>query len=168
MVLICIDSNDPIMQEEALSLVLNLNLNDDNKVVLVTERAIGKIATALRDNLASCRALAATIIMSLAVVEVNMTLIGEKRAIAGGVVPILLDIVDSGLKRAIECWMIWWPLCCLAFISDGYLVSFASMPLPLFPWFWMSSANGGEGRKLGKEKIETRVRNTSHGGKAIL
>ncbi|OWM66656.1 hypothetical protein CDL15_Pgr010307 [Punica granatum] len=102
MVLICIDSNDPIMQEEALSLVLNLNLNDDNKVVLVTERAIGKIATALRDNLASCRALAATIIMSLAVVEVNMTLIGEKRAIAGGVVPILLDIVDSGLKRAIE------------------------------------------------------------------
>lgn len=138
-VLGCVDSDDPVMQEKALSLVLNLSLDDDNKVGLVAEGAIRKIVTALRGNSANCRALAATIITSLAVVEVNKATIGEypfaieslisllrdgnsrekkeaatalfaicsfpdnrKRAVANGSVPILLQIADAGLERAVE------------------------------------------------------------------
>ncbi|PKI72939.1 hypothetical protein CRG98_006639 [Punica granatum] len=90
-VLRCIDSDDPVMQEKALSLVLNLSLDDDNKVGLVAEGAIGKIVAALRGNFASCRALAATIITSLAVVEVNKALIGEYPFAIESLIALLTD-----------------------------------------------------------------------------
>lgn len=99
-VLRCIDSDDPVMQEKALSLVLNLSLDDDSKVGLVAEGAIGKIVAALRGNFASCRALAATIITSLAVVEVNKATIGEYPFAIESLVSLLRDGNDRERKEA--------------------------------------------------------------------
>ncbi|XP_015886724.3 U-box domain-containing protein 8 [Ziziphus jujuba] len=75
-VLKCIGSDDPGLQEKALSLLLNLSLDDDNKVGLVAEGAIGRIIGALQGGSSNCRALAATMLTSLAVVEVNKATIG--------------------------------------------------------------------------------------------
>ncbi|TXG47223.1 hypothetical protein EZV62_026517 [Acer yangbiense] len=128
------------LQEKALSLLLNLSLDDDNKIGLVAEGAIGRVVNALRVGSSDCRALAATIITSLAVMEVNKATIGDypsaiqalvsllqagklirekkeattalyaltlfpdnrKRVINCGAVPILIQIVDLGIERAVE------------------------------------------------------------------
>ncbi|KAH7569054.1 hypothetical protein ACOSQ2_012568 [Xanthoceras sorbifolium] len=70
-------SADSGLQQKALSLLLNLSLDDDNKVGLVAEGAISRVVTALRAGPSDCRAIAATIITSLAVVEVNKATIGD-------------------------------------------------------------------------------------------
>ncbi|KAF7803579.1 U-box domain-containing protein 8 [Senna tora] len=125
-VLNCFDSGDSGLQEKALSLLLNLSLDDDNKVGLVAEGAIGRVVAVLLGGTPDCRAMAATMLTSLAVVEVNKATIGangkgrekkeaatalyaicsfpdnRRRAIECGAVPILLRTVDSGLERAVE------------------------------------------------------------------
>ncbi|XWS15641.1 hypothetical protein CRYUN_Cryun34aG0019000 [Craigia yunnanensis] len=75
-VLKCVDSDDPNLQEKALSLLLNLSLDDDNKVGLVAEGAINRVVKVLLLGSPDCRAIAATITTSLAVVEVNKATIG--------------------------------------------------------------------------------------------
>lgn len=75
-VLKCVGSDDPNLQEKALSLLLNLSLDDDNKVGLVAEGAIGLTVAALQARSSDCRAVAATMLTSLAVVEVNKATIG--------------------------------------------------------------------------------------------
>ncbi|XP_057488412.1 U-box domain-containing protein 8-like [Actinidia eriantha] len=76
-VLSCVDSSDPNLREKSLSLLLNLSLDDDGKVGLVAEGAIRRVVSALLgDDTPSCRAVAATILTSLAVVEVNKATIG--------------------------------------------------------------------------------------------
>ncbi|KMS96587.1 hypothetical protein BVRB_8g201570 [Beta vulgaris subsp. vulgaris] len=66
--------NDPGLQERSLSLLLNLSLDsDDNKVGLVAEGAVAKVVTAL---VGPAAAVAATVLTSLAVVEVNKATIG--------------------------------------------------------------------------------------------
>lgn len=133
-------SNEFSLQEKALSLLLNLSLDDDNKVGLVAEGAIGRVVTALRVGSSDCRAIAATIITSLAVVEVNKATIGEYplaiqalvsllrngklirekkeaatalyalssfpnnriRIVHACAVPVLMQMADSGLERAVE------------------------------------------------------------------
>ncbi|GKV19197.1 hypothetical protein SLEP1_g29487 [Rubroshorea leprosula] len=138
-VLRCVDSDDPGLEEKALSLLLNLSLDDDNKVGLVAEGAVNRVVKVLRVGSPDCRAIAATMITSLAVVEVNKAIIGaypdaipalvslliegkgrekkeaatalyaissfadnRRRAIDCGAVPILMELLDSGLERAIE------------------------------------------------------------------
>ncbi|KAJ4977177.1 hypothetical protein NE237_002283 [Protea cynaroides] len=134
-------SEDPSIREAALSLLLNLSLDDDNKVGLVAEGAIGRVVAALQseDGTPNCRALAATILTSLAVVEVNKATIGaypfairalvsllrdgngrerkeaatalytlcsfpenKRRAVEWGALPILIQMADSGVDRAVE------------------------------------------------------------------
>ncbi|KAK8524391.1 hypothetical protein V6N13_015415 [Hibiscus sabdariffa] len=75
-VLRCVDSDDSNLLEKALSLLLNLSLDDDNKVGLVAEGAVNRVVKVLRLGSPDCRAIAATIITSLAVVEVNKATIG--------------------------------------------------------------------------------------------
>ncbi|XP_023544487.1 U-box domain-containing protein 8-like [Cucurbita pepo subsp. pepo] len=75
-VLKCVGSDDPRLQEKGLSLLLNLSLDDDNKVGLVAEGAIGHTVAALQARSPDCRAVAATMLTSLAVVEVNKATIG--------------------------------------------------------------------------------------------
>ncbi|KAI3680605.1 hypothetical protein L6452_35378 [Arctium lappa] len=84
------------LREKSLKLVLNLSLDDDNKVGLVAEGAISSVVAALQrgdDNggssSADCRATAATVLTSLAVVEVNKATIGAYPFAIGGLVRLL-------------------------------------------------------------------------------
>nr|GLL45733.1 U-box domain-containing protein 8 [Ipomoea trifida]GMD86367.1 U-box domain-containing protein 8 [Ipomoea batatas]GME20652.1 U-box domain-containing protein 8 [Ipomoea batatas] len=76
-VLNCVDADgDSGLQEKALHLLLNLSLDDDNKVGLVAEGVVGKVVAALRVGSGDSRAVAATVLTSLTVVEVNKATIG--------------------------------------------------------------------------------------------
>ncbi|KAI3904052.1 hypothetical protein MKW92_015951 [Papaver armeniacum] len=134
-----VGSEDSRLQESALLLLLNLSLDDDNKVGLVAEGAIGRVISALRFGKPNCKAYAATMLTSLAMVEVNKGTIGaypfaietlvsllregkgrerkeaatalyvlcsfpdnKKRAVECGAIPILIEMVNSGMERAIE------------------------------------------------------------------
>lgn len=100
-VLRCVGSDDPTLQEKALSLLLNLSLDDDNKVGLVAEGAIGRIVAALLGGSPpSCRALAATLLTSLAVVEVNKATIGAYPYAIGALVSLLMEGKGREKKEA--------------------------------------------------------------------
>ncbi|XP_057962639.1 U-box domain-containing protein 8 [Malania oleifera] len=90
-VLKCVGSDDPTLQEKALTLLLNLSLDDDNKVGLVAEGAIGRIVAALHGGTPDCRAVAATMLTSLAVVEVNKATIGAYPYAMRALVSLLRD-----------------------------------------------------------------------------
>ncbi|KAG5246806.1 U-box domain-containing protein [Salix suchowensis] len=126
-VLDCVDSTESEIQEKALALLLNLSLDDDNKVGLVAEGVIGRVIKVIRAGTPSSRAIGCTMLTSLAVVEVNKATIGaypnavktlilrstalyaicsfvdnRKRAVECGAVPILMRIGGMGLERAVE------------------------------------------------------------------
>ncbi|CAM8915267.1 unnamed protein product [Rhodiola kirilowii] len=90
-VLECVESEDVRLQEKALYLLLNLSLDDDNKVGLVAEGAIGRVVGALRGGSSDGRAVAATMLTSLAVVEVNKATIGAYPYAIGGLVSLLCE-----------------------------------------------------------------------------
>ncbi|KAL6992679.1 U-box domain-containing protein 8 [Sarracenia purpurea var. burkii] len=90
-VLNCVGSDNPTLQEKALNLLLNLSLDDDNKVGLVAEGAIGRVVAALRGGSPDCRAVAATLLTSLAVVEVNKATIGAYPHAIRALVSLLRD-----------------------------------------------------------------------------
>lgn len=92
-VLGCISRKNYItLQEKALKLLLNLSLDDDNKVGLVAEGAICSIIAALcGGESADCRATAATVLTSLAVVEVNKATIGAYPFAIKGLVTLLRE-----------------------------------------------------------------------------
>ncbi|KAH8512031.1 hypothetical protein H0E87_009283 [Populus deltoides] len=75
-ILNCVDSTESEIQEKALALLLNLSLDDDNKVGLVAEGVIGRVINAIRVGSPSSRAIGCTMLTSLAVVEVNKATIG--------------------------------------------------------------------------------------------
>ncbi|KAJ6367574.1 U BOX DOMAIN-CONTAINING [Salix viminalis] len=75
-VLDCVDSTESEIQEKALALLLNLSLDDDNKVGLVAEGVIGRVIKVIRAGTPSSRAIGCTMLTSLAVVEVNKATIG--------------------------------------------------------------------------------------------
>nr|XP_043621478.1 U-box domain-containing protein 8 [Erigeron canadensis] len=97
-VLGCVKIKDFVkLQEKALKLLLNLSLDDDNKVGLVAEGAICNIVGVLcgGGESADGRATAATVLTSLAVVEVNKATIGAyPNAIWG-----LLRLINEGCVR---------------------------------------------------------------------
>ncbi|XP_010247754.1 PREDICTED: U-box domain-containing protein 8-like [Nelumbo nucifera] len=99
-VLNCVGSQDSSIQESALSLLLNLSLDDDNKVGLVAEGAIGRVVSALQSGTPNCKALAATMLTSLAVVEVNKGTIGAFPFAIRGLVSLLWDGNGRGKKEA--------------------------------------------------------------------
>ncbi|OIV91619.1 hypothetical protein TanjilG_09031 [Lupinus angustifolius] len=92
-VLSCID--DDLLREKALSLLLNLSLDDDNKVGLVAEGVVRRVVAVLIGGSSDCRAVAATLVTSLAVVEVNKATIGAYTHAIGA----LVSIVRSGKGR---------------------------------------------------------------------
>ncbi|KAK7302651.1 hypothetical protein RJT34_13544 [Clitoria ternatea] len=67
---------DDSLRHRALSLLLNLSLDDDNKVGLVAEGVLAPVLAVLASSSSDCRAVAATLLTSLAVVEVNKATIG--------------------------------------------------------------------------------------------
>lgn len=96
----CAGSNDPNLQEKSLALLLNLSLDDDNKVGLVAEGAIGRIIDALRGGSMDCRAVAATMLTSLAVVEVNKATIGAYPSAIRALVSLLVEGKGRERKEA--------------------------------------------------------------------
>lgn len=95
-VLRCVDSVE--LREKALNLLLNLSLDDDNKVGLVAEGVIGHVIAVLRGPGTAhdgSRAVGATILTSLSVVEVNKATIGAYPfAILS-----LISLINSGDSR---------------------------------------------------------------------
>lgn len=99
-VLNCVDSGDSGLQEKALSLLLNLSLDDDNKVGLVAEGAIGRVVAVLLGGTPACRAMAATMLTSLAVVEVNKATIGAYPYAIEALVSLLRNGKGREMKEA--------------------------------------------------------------------
>lgn len=99
-VLNCVDSGDSGLQEKALSLLLNLSLDDDNKVGLVAEGAIGRVVAVLLAGKPACRAVAATMLTSLAVVEVNKATIGAYPCAIEALVALLRNGKGREMKEA--------------------------------------------------------------------
>lgn len=94
-VLNCVNADDTSLQEKALHLLLNLSLDDDNKVGLVAEGVVGKLVAAVHSGNGDSRAVAATVLTSLAVVEVNKATIGAyPNAISG-----LIGLLRAGNGR---------------------------------------------------------------------
>ncbi|KAI4368206.1 hypothetical protein MLD38_016790 [Melastoma candidum] len=92
----------PVLVRKALTLILNLSLDDDNKVGLVAEGVIPRLSSVLAWDsgwvdcrFSDCRAIAATVITSLAVVEVNKAVIGEDESVIGS----LVGLVREGCGR---------------------------------------------------------------------
>lgn len=92
----------PLLRDKALPLLLNLSLDDDAKVGLVAEGVLARVVAVLRTASASpdCRAVAATIVTSLAVVEVNKATIGAFPAAIAALVAILRDGKGRERKEA--------------------------------------------------------------------
>lgn len=95
----CVNSDDDSggLQEKALHLLLNLSLDDDNKVGLVAEGVVGKVVSSLRRGAGDSRAVAATVLTSLAVVEVNKATIGAYPDAIPGLISLLWG--GSGRER---------------------------------------------------------------------
>ncbi|KAK9155972.1 hypothetical protein Sjap_003452 [Stephania japonica] len=115
----------PRLRESALALLLNLSLDDDGKVGLVAEGAIAVVVDALlcdaSDNEATnCRAYAATVLTSLAMLDVNKGTIGAFPCAISLLVSLLRDgsererreaatalfvlcSFDDNKRRAVEC-----------------------------------------------------------------
>lgn len=94
-VLGCVNADDSSLQVKALHLLLNLSVDDDNKVGLVAEGAVGKLVSAVSRGSGDSRALAATVLTSLAVVEVNKATIGAYR----NAIPDLIGLLRAGNAR---------------------------------------------------------------------
>lgn len=94
-VLECVNSDDSTLQEKALHLLLNLSLDDDNKVGLVVEGVLGKVVSTVRSGYGDSRAVAATVLTSLAVVEVNKATIGAYP----DAIPGLIGLLWAGSAR---------------------------------------------------------------------
>ncbi|KAG5010515.1 hypothetical protein AAZX31_07G173600 [Glycine max] len=93
--------DDPSLQERALPLLLNLTLDDDSKVGLVAEGVVARVVEVLlHAPTPDCRAVAATIVTSLAVVEVNKATIGAFPAAIAALVAILRDGKGRERKEA--------------------------------------------------------------------
>ncbi|KAE9613498.1 putative aminoacyltransferase, E1 ubiquitin-activating enzyme [Lupinus albus] len=110
-VLACVDSNDSSLQESALSLLLTLSLDDDNKVGLVAEGAIHRLVPLLllREAVPDCRAVAATVLTSLAVVEVNKATIGAYPNAIVALVSVLRD--GKGVRERKEAATALYTIC---------------------------------------------------------
>ncbi|CAI0468020.1 unnamed protein product [Linum tenue] len=92
-------ADSPPFQEKALSLLLNLSLDDDNKVGLVAEGAIGRVVGVLRAGSSpDCRAIGCTVLTSLAVVEVNKATIGAYP----DAIRSLVNLLDCGRGREVK------------------------------------------------------------------
>ncbi|KAB2637498.1 U-box domain-containing protein 8 [Pyrus ussuriensis x Pyrus communis] len=122
-VLKCVDSEEPRLQEKALTLLLNVSLDDDNKVGLVAEGAIARIVEVLQGGSPNSRAVAATMLTSLAVVEVNKATIGAYPCAIRALVSLLGDgksreqkeaatalyticLFPDNRRRAVECGVV--------------------------------------------------------------
>lgn len=87
-------SADPATQENAVTALLNLSLEEANKVPITTAGAIKPLVYALRTGTGVAKQNAACALLSLAMVEENRTTIG-----ACGAIPPLVSLLVHGSSR---------------------------------------------------------------------
>ncbi|KAJ7257977.1 hypothetical protein O6H91_11G034300 [Diphasiastrum complanatum] len=86
---------DPQIEENAVVALLNLSVDDENKVGLVAEGAVDAIVHALKNGSPDTRASAAVTITSLAMVDVNKATIGSR----SDAIPALIKLLAHGNPR---------------------------------------------------------------------
>jgi hypothetical protein len=87
-------SSDKIVQENAVTTLLNLSINDNNKTAIGNAGAIDALIHALETGSPEARENAAATLFSLSVVEDNKIKIGRSRAIEP-----LVDLLGNGTAR---------------------------------------------------------------------
>ncbi|CAM6027344.1 unnamed protein product [Sphagnum balticum] len=87
-------SPDPKTQEHAVTALLNLSINDNNKGQIVSAGAIHPIVEVLRTGSREARENAAATLFSLSVVDENKVTIGNC-----GAIPALVDLLRDGTPR---------------------------------------------------------------------
>ncbi|RDY08934.1 U-box domain-containing protein 8, partial [Mucuna pruriens] len=99
--LACVDAPHDALRHRALSLLLILSLDDDTKVGLVAEGVLARLVALLAAAAPSdCRALAATLLTSLAVLHVNKATIGAFPRAIHALVSLLRDGKPREQKEA--------------------------------------------------------------------
>ncbi|PHT29945.1 U-box domain-containing protein 8 [Capsicum baccatum] len=139
-VLNCVDFDDDSggLQEKALHLLLNLSLDDDNKVGLVAEGVVGKVVATLRRGTGDSRAVAATVLTSLAVVEVNKATIGAYPDAILGLISLLWGGNGRERKEAATA------LYTLSSFPDNRVRAVENRAVPIL----IQNANSGLGRAV--------------------
>lgn len=91
----CLTCGDPQTEEHAFGALLNLSVDDDWKVGLIAEGALEKIVQALEEGSMETRVLAAVLLTSLAIVDVNKATIGS----SPDAIPALVKLLVYGNLR---------------------------------------------------------------------
>ncbi|KAJ7297748.1 hypothetical protein O6H91_Y038900 [Diphasiastrum complanatum] len=91
---------DAQIEENAVVALLNLSVDDENKVGLVAEGAVDAVVHALKTGSADTRASAAVTITSLAMVDVNKATIGSRSDAISALIKLLAEGNPRGKKEA--------------------------------------------------------------------
>ncbi|KAF9615715.1 hypothetical protein IFM89_026130 [Coptis chinensis] len=89
-----LSSPDSRTQEHAVTTLLNLSINETNKVSIVNAGAIPDIVDVLKNGIMEARENAAATLFSLSVIDENKVAIG-----AVGAIPALIDLLCHGSPR---------------------------------------------------------------------
>lgn len=108
-----ISCGDAQIEEAGLQSLLELSLDDENKVGLVAEGAVDAIVQALRTGSMDTRIRAATTLTSLALVDVNKVTIGSQRDVIPALVKLLAEGNVRGKKESMSA------LCALCMFHDN-------------------------------------------------
>ncbi|KAH7299694.1 hypothetical protein KP509_24G024900 [Ceratopteris richardii] len=120
-----ISCGDPQIEEAGLQSLLELSLDDENKVGLVAEGAVDAIVQALCTGCMDTRIKAATIITSLALVDVNKATIGSQSDVIPALVKLLAEGSVRGKKESMNA------LCALCMFHGNKLRAVLAAVVPL-------------------------------------
>ncbi|KAH7295445.1 hypothetical protein KP509_27G047700 [Ceratopteris richardii] len=116
---------DPHIEDAGLQSLLELSLDDDNKVGLVAEGAVDAIVQALRMGSMDIRIKAARTLTSLALVDVNKATIGSQHDVIPALVKLLAEGNIRGKKESMSA------LCALCMFHDNKPRAVLSGVVPL-------------------------------------
>lgn len=123
-ILSLISCGDPQIEEVGLQSLLELSLDDENKVGLVAEGAIDAIVQALKTGSMDTRIKAATTLTSLALVDVNKATIGSQPDTIPALVKLLAEGNLRGKKESMSA------LCALFMFHDNKLRAVSAGVIP--------------------------------------
>jgi len=91
---------DETLRHKSLTLLLNISLEDENKVGLMAEGILDRLITIISSEASDCRAVAATLITSLSLLELNRATIGAYPHAIESLVSLIRDGVGREKKEA--------------------------------------------------------------------
>lgn len=89
-----LESTDPQIQENAVTALLNLSINDNNKTEIAAAGAIAPLVNVLNVGTSEAKENAAATLFSLSVMDENKVAIGQS-----GAIPPLVDLLMNGTSR---------------------------------------------------------------------